>query len=109
MLYSEYLTQVKHKLTVHNRFICHIIKWQMKDAPLAYNKKLRAKIQELLSKQHLPDMGKYVPTTLMFYGIKPNRGEDTVEFTTRMKHELLDRMIRSALKREAKVAQHSLF
>lgn len=112
MLYSQFLVEIKSLITTENKFICPTLAsmYVQNNFPQSHIKKLQKKVRELVTKSHKDSFLREFKGTALLVDYKLMHKKETVnEFQVRMKHELLDRMIRSALKREAKVAQHSLF
>lgn len=112
MLYSEFLVEIKSLITPTNKFICTTLTsmYVQNNFPQAHIKKLQKKVRELVTKSHKDSSMAEFKGAALGVDYKLMYPEENVnDFHVRMRRDLLDRMIRSALKREAKVAQHSLF
>lgn len=109
MLYSEFLVEIKSLITTENKFICPTLAsmYVQNNFPQARIKRLQKKVRELVTKSHKLRELKGAALGVDYKLMYPE--ENVNDFHVRMRRDLLDRMIRSALKREAKVAQHSLF
>lgn len=113
MLYSEFLVEIKSLITTENKFICPTLAsiYVQSNFPQAHIKKLQKKVKELVTKSHRDSpLQEYKGAIALHLNYRLIHKEENInEFQVRMKHDLLDRMIRSALKREAKASQKSLF